>query len=114
MVFHKFICVFIKIIIFHFFFTIVKLGCPVLSYFFKCCTLYIFSLKVDKSLFIQAFKKFSTLVVFTAFSCQVAASEQLTNSSKPIEHTFIESTTDQLKFSRLSTIDGLSNSDLIQ
>lgn len=51
-------------------------------------------------------------MIFTAFSCQVTASEKLTNLSKPIEHTFIESTTDQLKFSQLSTIDGLSNSNV--
>ncbi len=55
---------------------------------------------------------FISLFCLAVFSVNSASSEQLNNKSISQESTFIESNDNLLKFSQLSTLDGLSNSNV--
>jgi len=84
----------------------------VLSYLFRSTAVYILNLIVGKTASITPQKNLLTFVFFTAFSVNAASNEQLKENSTNTENTFIESNTNLLKFSQLSTLDGLSSSNV--
>tara|TARA_R110002167_G_scaffold179835_2_gene379735 strand:+ start:29452 stop:34200 length:4749 start_codon:yes stop_codon:yes gene_type:complete len=95
----------------------------VLSYFFKFPATYILNLLVNKTPSITTIKRLITVICFTAFSVNALSentisNEQLNNTSVETgtgantESTIIESNSNLLKFSQLSTLDGLSNSNV--
>ncbi len=58
------------------------------------------------------FKRLITALCFTAFSVNAASNEQFNSGSIESEKNLIESNSNQLKFSQLSTLDGLSSSNV--
>ncbi|MCI2285551.1 EAL domain-containing protein [Colwellia sp. MSW7] len=64
------------------------------------------------SYFTNTLKKFITIVSFTIFSYPIFAYEQLNDESISTEDAYIESSNEQLSFSQLSTLQGLSNSNV--
>ena len=83
-----------------------------LSYLFKFSAIYILNLIVDKTPSIITIIKLITVTFLTVFSVNAASNEQLNNTLPDKESTFIGSNKHQLKFSQLSTIDGLSSSNV--
>jgi len=84
----------------------------VLSYFSKFSAIYILYFIVDKTPSIVIIKRLITVTFLTIFSVNAVSNEQVNNSSIDTENTFIESNSNLLKFSHLSTLNGLSNSNV--
>lgn len=83
-----------------------------LSYFLKFSTTFYLNLFIKNTPSITSLKVFITVIIFTSLSTHTVATEQSNNVSISTENTFIESINNQLKFSQLSTLDGLSNSNV--
>lgn len=82
------------------------------SYFLKFSVVLFFNNIVNKSLSFPSTLRLTICAIFTLFCSLVIASEQTNKAATSIERTFIESVGNQLKFSHLSTLDGLSNSNV--
>jgi len=84
----------------------------VLPYFFKFSVVNFLSVVVDKTSSAVNKKLLTIFICLAIFSVNAATNETLTNNPTSTESTFIESNTNLLKFSQLSTLDGLSNSNV--
>ena len=83
------------------------------SYFFKVITIYVLNLiVVDKLFSLNALKKLIIFIFYASFSSHAITNELSSDVSEITENTNIESTSTQLKFTQLSTLQGLSNSNV--
>jgi len=85
----------------------------VLSYFFKFYVIYFLSVVVDKTLYFLNKKLLMSFFCFAVFSANAVSIKQLSNNATETEKPFVESSINQLKFSHLSTLDGLANSNIL-
>ena len=83
-----------------------------LSYFYKFSAVSFLNGIVDKASSVVNKKLLISFISLAIFSVSATANETSTNKPKNTENTFIESNTNLLKFSQLSTFDGLSNSNV--
>ncbi len=83
-----------------------------LSYFLKFSAIYNSNLIVNKTPSVITLKHLFAIVFFTVFSANAISSETLTDNSVDVENTIVESGASLLKFSQLSTLDGLSSSNV--
>ena len=82
------------------------------SYFFRASIIYFLNRVTDKKSTSVFNKRLLSFIFFTAFSVDAATNEQSVSTTTEIKSTIIESGNNRLKFSQLTTENGLSSSNV--